>query len=227
VKAGRSKGPKSHERTTVCIWSGGRAGGRNALGAATAAATEAASQTERVDSRTGLERIPDPRQPKKCRHRLTVLLLYGLLMFVFQFASRREVNRELTRPQFEANLQLLFPELVAPWLWQTHPATANASAHRRRSNSKFGRHRATSGGCGARNRRTESLTPSGAPYPPYNEAGFVGWISAAHPPLASLPTRCWRGPPKFGTAGLLALFQNSTIWSSLRVQPASPGVSLY
>lgn len=58
-----------------------------------------------------LGQIPDPRHPKKCRHRLTVLLLYGLLMFVFQFASRREVNRELTRPQFEANLRLLFPEL--------------------------------------------------------------------------------------------------------------------
>lgn len=58
-----------------------------------------------------LGRIPDPRNPNKCRHRLTVLLLYGLLMFVFQFASRREVNRELTRPQFEANLRLLFPEI--------------------------------------------------------------------------------------------------------------------
>ena len=44
-----------------------------------------------------LEQIPNPRNPNKCRHRLTVLLLYGLLMFVFQFASRREVNREMTR----------------------------------------------------------------------------------------------------------------------------------
>ncbi|WP_157817397.1 transposase family protein [Candidatus Thiodictyon syntrophicum] len=58
-----------------------------------------------------LGQIPEPRNPKKCRHRLTVLLLYGLLMFVFQFASRRAVNRELTHPQFEANLRLLFPEL--------------------------------------------------------------------------------------------------------------------
>jgi len=58
-----------------------------------------------------LARIPDGRNPRKCRHKLTVLLLYGLLMFVFQFASRRAVNRELTRPQFEANLRLLFPEL--------------------------------------------------------------------------------------------------------------------
>ncbi len=39
-----------------------------------------------------LEKIPDLRDPCKCRHKLTVLLLYGLLMFVFQFASRREVN---------------------------------------------------------------------------------------------------------------------------------------
>jgi len=32
-------------------------------------------------------------------------------MFVFQFASRREVNKEMTRAQFKQNLQLLFPEL--------------------------------------------------------------------------------------------------------------------
>ena len=58
-----------------------------------------------------LEQIPDPRDPRKRRHKLTVLLLWGLLMFVFQFASRRETNREMTRPQFLANLQLLFPEI--------------------------------------------------------------------------------------------------------------------
>ena len=33
-----------------------------------------------------LGQIPDPRNPNKCRHQLTVLLLYGLLMFVVQFA---------------------------------------------------------------------------------------------------------------------------------------------
>ncbi len=38
-------------------------------------------------------------------------MLYGLLMFVFQFSSRREVNREMTRPQFENNLKDFFPEL--------------------------------------------------------------------------------------------------------------------
>jgi hypothetical protein len=58
-----------------------------------------------------LEQIPDPRDPRKRRHKLTALLLYGLLMFVFQFSSRRETNREISRPQFMANLHLLFPEI--------------------------------------------------------------------------------------------------------------------
>jgi hypothetical protein len=59
----------------------------------------------------GLKQIPDHRNPKKIKHKITVLMLYGLLMFVFQFASRREVNREMTRPLFEQNLQAFFPEL--------------------------------------------------------------------------------------------------------------------
>ena len=31
-----------------------------------------------------LGKIPDPRNPKKLKHRLTVLMLYGILVFVFQ-----------------------------------------------------------------------------------------------------------------------------------------------
>lgn len=58
-----------------------------------------------------LSKIPEPRQPKKTKHRLTVVLLYGLLSFVFQRASRREANRTLSRPAFLATLQALFPEL--------------------------------------------------------------------------------------------------------------------
>jgi hypothetical protein len=57
-----------------------------------------------------LSRIPDVRRARSCRHKLAVLLLYWLLVFVFQFGSRRAVNRVMTRPQFEANLRLLFPE---------------------------------------------------------------------------------------------------------------------
>jgi hypothetical protein len=47
-----------------------------------------------------LGKIPDPRNPKKLNHRLTVLLLYGILVFVFQ---RRAANAEITRPMFEHN----------------------------------------------------------------------------------------------------------------------------
>ena len=56
-------------------------------------------------------KIPDPRHPNKLKHRLTVLMLYGILVFVFQSASRRAANAELTRPMFEHNLRLLFPQL--------------------------------------------------------------------------------------------------------------------
>jgi DDE_Tnp_1-associated len=58
-----------------------------------------------------LGRIRDPRNPKTIQHQSTVLLLYGILMFAFQMASRREANRRMTMPQFQKNLQLLFPEL--------------------------------------------------------------------------------------------------------------------
>lgn len=58
-----------------------------------------------------LEKIPDPRQPLKIKHKLTVLMLYGLLMFVFQFSSRHQVNEIMTNPQFLGNLRLLFPEI--------------------------------------------------------------------------------------------------------------------
>lgn len=58
-----------------------------------------------------LAKIKDPRNPKKIRHKMTVLLIYGILCFAFQMASRREATREMTRPMFMANLRRLFPEL--------------------------------------------------------------------------------------------------------------------
>ncbi len=58
-----------------------------------------------------LGKIPEPRNPHKLKHRLTVLMLYGLLVFVFQYGSRRAANGEVTRPMFEHNLRLLFPQL--------------------------------------------------------------------------------------------------------------------
>jgi hypothetical protein len=57
---------------------------------------EAVARTEAVSGLIGILRqmlpillrrlgkIPDPRNPKKLKHQLTVLMLYGLLVFVFQ-----------------------------------------------------------------------------------------------------------------------------------------------
>ena len=58
-----------------------------------------------------LSKISDPRNPKKNKHKLTVLLIYGILCFAMHMSSRREANREMTRPMFEANLRGLFPDL--------------------------------------------------------------------------------------------------------------------
>lgn len=58
-----------------------------------------------------LSKISDPRNPRKLRHKLTVLLIYGILCFAFQMSSRRRANQEMTRPVFEANLRQLFPDL--------------------------------------------------------------------------------------------------------------------
>lgn len=57
-----------------------------------------------------LSRIKDPRNPNKITHKMTVLLLYGMLMFVYQTGSRRETNRTMSRIMFE-NLKAMFPEL--------------------------------------------------------------------------------------------------------------------
>ena len=58
-----------------------------------------------------LSRIPDPRQPNKIKHQISVLMIYGILMFVFQIPSRRQTNRDMTAPQLLENLQAVFPEL--------------------------------------------------------------------------------------------------------------------
>jgi len=58
-----------------------------------------------------LSMIDDPRNPKKVKHKLAVVIIYGILTFVFHMASRREANREMTRPVFMDNLKRLFPEL--------------------------------------------------------------------------------------------------------------------
>jgi hypothetical protein len=58
-----------------------------------------------------LSRIPDPRNAKTVKHKSSVVLLYGLLTFVFQMSSRREANRQMSMPMFLENLKQIFPEL--------------------------------------------------------------------------------------------------------------------
>jgi hypothetical protein len=47
-----------------------------------------------------LSKIEDPRNAKKIKHKLPLLMIYGILSFVFQMSSCREANREMTRPMF-------------------------------------------------------------------------------------------------------------------------------
>ncbi len=59
-----------------------------------------------------LSRMPDPRNPKKTKHRMNVMMCYGILMFVFHMTSRRETNRQMTTPLLLVNLRAIFPELA-------------------------------------------------------------------------------------------------------------------
>lgn len=59
-----------------------------------------------------LAQIPDPRNPKKTKHQMRVMMFYGILMFVFQITSRRKTNQEMTTPQLLENLKIIFPELT-------------------------------------------------------------------------------------------------------------------
>lgn len=59
-----------------------------------------------------LSKIKDPRQPKKVKHSLTVLMIYGILMFVYQQSSLRNANKEMSTAIFFKNMQAMFPEFV-------------------------------------------------------------------------------------------------------------------
>jgi hypothetical protein len=58
-----------------------------------------------------LSRVKDFRHPGKIKYKAAVLLLSGLLSFVFQKTSRREANRELTTATFMENVKLCIPDL--------------------------------------------------------------------------------------------------------------------
>jgi len=58
-----------------------------------------------------LSRIQDPRKPGKIKHKMKVLLVYGILMSMYQIGSRRKANQTMSRPVFFDNLKAMFPEL--------------------------------------------------------------------------------------------------------------------
>ena len=57
-----------------------------------------------------LSKINDPRQPKKLKHRLTVLMIYGILMFIYQQPSLRNANKEMSTAIFFKNMKAMFPD---------------------------------------------------------------------------------------------------------------------
>jgi hypothetical protein len=56
-------------------------------------------------------KIPDPRNPNKLKHKLTVLMLFGIMCMFYNMASRREANAVMTKPMFVKTLKILYPEL--------------------------------------------------------------------------------------------------------------------
>lgn len=58
-----------------------------------------------------LSKIEDPRNPKKIKYKMTLLMIYGILIFVFQMSSRREATGAMTHPMFMKNLKEFLPEL--------------------------------------------------------------------------------------------------------------------
>jgi hypothetical protein len=56
-------------------------------------------------------RIKDPRRPGSIRHKLTTVLFFGLLLFIFQCTSRRDGNDKLTTQILLKNIQSVFPEI--------------------------------------------------------------------------------------------------------------------
>src|SRR5680860_56617 len=51
-------------------------------------------------------------QPKKIKHSITVLMIYGVLMFIYQQTSLRNANKEMSSAIFFKNMQAMFPDFI-------------------------------------------------------------------------------------------------------------------
>ena len=58
-----------------------------------------------------LSEVTDYRNPKKIKHKVAVILLFGIFWFILQKSSRRQANEELTNPVFVDNMRIFFPDL--------------------------------------------------------------------------------------------------------------------
>lgn len=58
-----------------------------------------------------MSKIRDPRKPLLIRHKLSTLMVYGILMFVLHTGSRRRTNERLSAPAMREALSALFPDL--------------------------------------------------------------------------------------------------------------------
>lgn len=58
-----------------------------------------------------LSKVKDYRDPKKTKHKIEVVLLFGIFWFVLQKTSRRQANAELTNAVFLENMRIFFPDI--------------------------------------------------------------------------------------------------------------------
>lgn len=56
-------------------------------------------------------KIPDKRRLKSVKHAMTTIMMFGLLIFVFRFPSRKAINDKLAEPMFLDNMRNIFPEI--------------------------------------------------------------------------------------------------------------------
>jgi len=58
-----------------------------------------------------LSKVGDYRDTKKIKHKIEVILLFGIFWFILQKTSRRQANEELTNAVFLENMRIFFPDI--------------------------------------------------------------------------------------------------------------------
>ena len=58
-----------------------------------------------------LSKVKDYRDAKKVKHKVAVILLFGIFWFILHKTSRRQANEELTNTTFMENMKMFFPDI--------------------------------------------------------------------------------------------------------------------